>query len=109
MRAALQQRALLERELAEHRLNVSDAEGDLHKNLEDQQRAQRSRTYEHELHQARTDELRSEARAVMAQHLADPEGTEVLNNDWPETTPLPRTQPSFRRYQPPAGGVPEVD
>jgi hypothetical protein len=102
LRAALARRAALERELADHRLSVADAEGDFQKILEDQRRARRSRTYEHEIHQARTDELRSQARARIAQHVADPEGTDVLNEDWPPAPPLPRTQPDFDRFRPPS-------
>ena len=101
LRAALEQRARLERQLAEHRLSVAGVEGDLNKNLEDQQRAKRSRMYEHEIHQARTDELRNQSRAFIAEQIGDPEGTETLNEDYPPAPPAPRSQPDFRRYQQP--------
>lgn len=98
LRAAIEQRAKLERDIAEHRLSVADALGDLQKNLEDQQRARRSRTYEHEIDQARNDELRSQARQFIAGHLGDPEGTDSLNQKLPPTAPLPRNSPDFNRY-----------
>jgi hypothetical protein len=109
LRAAIAQRAELEKQIAEHRLSVADAEGDLQKNLEDQQRAKRSRTYEHEIDQARVDELRSQARQFVARHVADPDGTDRLNQDWPPTAPLPRGRAEFTRTPPDFDGPAEVD